>query len=48
MVYVWNGLMWEDYWYCEVYIFIYKGYRFVGFLIISYYYDMRVIYGLIW
>lgn len=32
---------WEDYWYCEVYI--YKGYGFVGFLIISYYYDMRVI-----
>lgn len=33
---------WEDYWYCEVYIYIYKGYGFVGFLIISYYYDMRV------
>lgn len=33
---------WKDYLgYCEVYI--YKGYGFVGFLIIIYYYDMRVI-----
>lgn len=43
MVYVWNGsimrgllILWS------IYIYIYKGYGFVGFLIISYYYDMRV------